>query len=384
MNCEEIENLLPAYALDALDPEEALEVERHLENCPWCSALAREQREVAAYLALGASPSSPAPRILQRIMRAVSPVPEQRDPQRRPVSFLGALAYASATVAVLLLGGILAFTLRTSSRMDGLQDTNLALKEQVASLQRENLGTSNKVDELKATNLGLTEEVMQMQEDNDSLSQELVVLQDGSNRVAQQITELNEDTPLVVQVAAQVNRLKEGNDAVTAEVSELRNLSQDLSEGSKYLAEQMNNLTASGEEFLDVMRMQQSIIYMLTLPDTSVLSLTATELDPEAQGSLMINGQSNQGVFVAAGLATLPSFRSYQIWLSRGDEQVESQGLLSIDDNGWGIVVFQPDHAIESYVGVMVTVELAGGSSTPSTERVVLSGDIEIPNPPMP
>ena len=384
MNCEEIENLLPAYVLDALSPEETLEVERHLDGCPWCPALVREQREIAAYLALGAEPFSPPLRVLRGIMEEVNPAPEGRDPRRRPVSVLGALAYATATVAVLLLGGILAFTLRTSSQMDDLQDTNLALKEQVTSLQGENLGTSNKVDELKTTNLALTEQVMRLQDDNGALSQDIALLRDGSNLVAQQVTELNQDTSLVVQVAEQVNRLKEGSDAVTAEVSELRNLSQDLSEGSKYLTEQMSDLTASGEEFLEVMRMQQSIIYMLTLPDTSVLSLTATELDPQAQGSLMINVQNNRGVFVAAGLATLPSYRSYQIWLSKGDEQVESQGLLSVDDNGWGIVVFQPDDAIESYVSIMVTEEFAGGSSAPETEKIVLRGDMEAANPIMP
>ena len=43
MDCREVEDLIPAYALDALSPEEALEVGSHLEGCPFCGALLREQ-----------------------------------------------------------------------------------------------------------------------------------------------------------------------------------------------------------------------------------------------------------------------------------------------------------------------------------------------------
>lgn len=46
----EIEELLGAYALDAIDADECRLVERHLHDCPACEAEVREHREVAATL----------------------------------------------------------------------------------------------------------------------------------------------------------------------------------------------------------------------------------------------------------------------------------------------------------------------------------------------
>jgi len=48
---EDIVELLGAYALDAVDPDEARLVEDHLRTCPRCSAEVAEHREVAAMMA---------------------------------------------------------------------------------------------------------------------------------------------------------------------------------------------------------------------------------------------------------------------------------------------------------------------------------------------
>lgn len=48
---EELMELLGAYALDAVDPDEAAEIDLHLRNCPRCRAEVAEHRETAAFLA---------------------------------------------------------------------------------------------------------------------------------------------------------------------------------------------------------------------------------------------------------------------------------------------------------------------------------------------
>jgi anti-sigma factor RsiW len=50
MTHAEIEELLGAYALDAVDPDEARAVEEHLASCPRCRAEVAAHREVAAML----------------------------------------------------------------------------------------------------------------------------------------------------------------------------------------------------------------------------------------------------------------------------------------------------------------------------------------------
>ncbi|MCB0962599.1 MAG: anti-sigma factor [Acidimicrobiales bacterium] len=48
---DEFTDLLGAYALDAVDPDERERVERHLLDCPRCRAEVAEHREVASFLA---------------------------------------------------------------------------------------------------------------------------------------------------------------------------------------------------------------------------------------------------------------------------------------------------------------------------------------------
>ena len=51
MTHDEVSELLGAYALDAVDPDEAAAVELHLRDCPRCRAEVAEHRETAAFLA---------------------------------------------------------------------------------------------------------------------------------------------------------------------------------------------------------------------------------------------------------------------------------------------------------------------------------------------
>lgn len=56
---DDIQELLGAYALDAVDPDEAELVGRHLEVCPRCRAEVREHREVAGLLGYGGQDAPP-------------------------------------------------------------------------------------------------------------------------------------------------------------------------------------------------------------------------------------------------------------------------------------------------------------------------------------
>ncbi len=56
---QEIQELLGAYALDAVDPETAALVERHLETCVRCSTEVARHHEVAGLLANSGGESPP-------------------------------------------------------------------------------------------------------------------------------------------------------------------------------------------------------------------------------------------------------------------------------------------------------------------------------------
>lgn len=118
----EIEELLGAYALDAVDAQEADAVELHLRECPRCRAEVAEHREVAASLA---QVGSPAPAGLwSRIAEQLEEPPPQLDmarvvamrPARRSVPVRLVAAMAAVAAAVIAVLGV------QVNRMDERQD----------------------------------------------------------------------------------------------------------------------------------------------------------------------------------------------------------------------------------------------------------------------
>lgn len=68
---DEFTDVLGAYALDAVEPEEAAPIEDHLRTCPWCAAEVAEHREVASFLSHAGTDAPPG--IWDRISSELSP-----------------------------------------------------------------------------------------------------------------------------------------------------------------------------------------------------------------------------------------------------------------------------------------------------------------------
>lgn len=71
MSHEEIQQLLGAFALDAVDDDERVEIEDHLRDCPRCRAEVADHRETAAFLALAGAEAPSA--LWDEIAAAIEP-----------------------------------------------------------------------------------------------------------------------------------------------------------------------------------------------------------------------------------------------------------------------------------------------------------------------
>ena len=78
MNCDEVEELLGAYALEALPADEARRVEEHLRTCPEQRVAAAELRRTGALLPLTVEEADPTPGLRARIIEAVKATPPGR------------------------------------------------------------------------------------------------------------------------------------------------------------------------------------------------------------------------------------------------------------------------------------------------------------------
>lgn len=66
-------NLLPAFALGCLDPDENDQVAEHLRVCADCRAELRELEQVGAHLAYAASPAQPSEAVKKRLLATCRP-----------------------------------------------------------------------------------------------------------------------------------------------------------------------------------------------------------------------------------------------------------------------------------------------------------------------
>jgi anti-sigma-K factor RskA len=83
LNHDQIQSLLPAYALDALTPEEIRAVEAHLPGCPECRRDLVAFSTVAATMADNVVMTTPPPALRARVLEAVRTESRAEGPERK-------------------------------------------------------------------------------------------------------------------------------------------------------------------------------------------------------------------------------------------------------------------------------------------------------------
>jgi anti-sigma-K factor RskA len=128
---EQFTDDLPLYALGALEGEERLLIERHLEDCSACRRELERLRGDAALLALSASGSKPPTRSRQRLMAAIAKEPRYVPQLHSPKRGLpwAALAWMAAAAAVVIVG-VLVHQNATLRRRIAEIETNLQKQDQ--------------------------------------------------------------------------------------------------------------------------------------------------------------------------------------------------------------------------------------------------------------
>jgi len=130
MEANALHDLTPAYALDALDPEDARAYEAHLARCERCRDELAALTEAAGALALATEAPPPPPDLRARILQEAQRERPNVVPMRpRRLVPLAAAAAVAACVAVAL--GIWAGSL--SSKLDR-RDAELAQQQRVAAI----------------------------------------------------------------------------------------------------------------------------------------------------------------------------------------------------------------------------------------------------------
>jgi anti-sigma factor RsiW len=129
VNHAEAQELLGAYALDAVDPAEAAAVEDHLRECPRCRAEVASHRETAAFLAHAGTDAPPA--VWDRIVGAIEGGGDEVVPfappagRQRPGGTWSRVAPGLVAAAAALVIAVLGVQLRAQG--DRIDDMEAAL-----------------------------------------------------------------------------------------------------------------------------------------------------------------------------------------------------------------------------------------------------------------
>ena len=139
------QEMLEAFALDALDLHEEERVRDHLDNCDLCSAVVDNYQETTAALAGSVNPQDPPPSLRGRLMQAISrelpATPDAPQPQLVPSfgdrlkgsKLVRGLVPMAASVAMVLVVLAVAMNVRTSNQIDDLKRENASLQASLDS-----------------------------------------------------------------------------------------------------------------------------------------------------------------------------------------------------------------------------------------------------------
>jgi anti-sigma-K factor RskA len=290
MDLRQIEELLPFYALDALNDEEKELVEAYLKEHPEARQQVEEMGNAVSALPYAVPPVDPSPRSKEALMRRVAADQRAASTTRHQPSRPRGMRLGNIFQAFSMGAAIVAIVWAV------ILNTQLAqLRNEVSTLRKAVVPQANSL-----------EQINQLRDEVSTLRKVVVAQANSLEQINQFVDQINAKLPQEIPSA------------------------------------------------------------VLTV------SLKGTDIQPRAQGQLIVDPNSESAVLVIAGLDQLEAGKTYQVWLIDGGTPV-SAGLLTVDENGQGVFIVTSEAAIGSFNALGISIEPEGGSPQPTGDIVVLS-----------
>lgn len=123
-------------------------------------------------------------------------------------------------------------------------------------------------------------------------------------------------------------------------------------------------------EFANLVDQQEVVLEVIDSDKTSRLVLRSADSNSNAYGKLFTRSDLPHVVAMAARLPQPAPGQAYHLWVSRNG-QTRLAGVMKVNDQGFGLLVFDADSDGPVYNTVQLTLQ-AEGSKTPSGSPVIL------------
>ena len=110
---------------------------------------------------------------------------------------------------------------------------------------------------------------------------------------------------------------------------------------------------------------ERALVALVRDPATQIVPLAGLEPAPSATARMIWNAREG-GLFVAAGLPSVPAGKTYQLWAIAGQNAPVSAGVFDVDARGTGSMAVAPLRGVDKVTVFAVTLEPAGGLPAPS------------------
>ncbi|MCB0111235.1 MAG: anti-sigma factor [Caldilineaceae bacterium] len=353
---EEWQEILAAYALGALEPEEMIALDDYLHNHPELQAVVDRLDETAAALAYGAPVALPTPdakrALLDRVDRELQgtlaypqrnrsqQIPAPHDDHERHTATAplrpqrpNPESTTTAPQSTAISPYLPAKPLQPTARLRGSSG-----RSRWGRQRRSNAGFFDFATGWKIATMATAAALLFFIIATAQLAGQL-------NRLNQQ--EITSSAALATATAAL--------DRAQAELATAHQENRELQETAQQLAERLQTD-------------QQQLTSLVTV--NQVVALGGTEFAPQAEGTLFVGEDSL--VLVLRGLQPLPTGQTYQLWLIPADNAPVSAGLVHVSDGESPNVTTDVTLTTETFATVGLSVEPAGGSAQPTGNIVML------------
>jgi predicted RNase H-like nuclease (RuvC/YqgF family) len=211
---------------------------------------------------------------------------------------------------------------------------------------------------------GLQDNFETMRRDNATLSNQISSLTAENETLQQQITTLIEERNSAETLAANLGQEKSDLEAeLTAVLAQNEDLQEEVT-----AVQALNNLLQND------LANSTEIIALFTSPETQQALLPGTETQPQAEGHLLFDPETNVAILFVDDMPTLTQGQVYQVLLIRDDGH-DTAETFAVDVSGQQALIVHAQAPLNTFTSVGVSIEPEGGSPQ-RTGDVILLGQL--------
>lgn len=139
-----------------------------------------------------------------------------------------------------------------------------------------------------------------------------------------------------------------------------------------YWLAQVQELRITQADVQALLRSERILLATLGAGASQRVELRSTDVGTDqVYATLLWNPDVDRALLYTDQLPALPADRTYQLWLIDSATPV-SGGIFQVDEQGQGVLVFQPPAEISQFSAVAISTEPAQGSEAPTTAPLAL------------